>query len=449
MTAYSPVDISSLAAQLAQAQAGQLFPAQPPLGGRLIIRGGHVIDPRNQIDTVLDVAITDGIINEVAASIPFERGDRIINADSLLVIPGLIDMHLHLHDLFEVSVAPILEAVSDGVAVGLTPGAGNTFMSPALLGAEVDRGLPMNVGVYTGIPNVLCTNASKDELVLFFRGELPAEVGLQKVTRNPITLLTAPFTVGLKDHMGHFILQDDYIDLAYAITAEAGMVFLSHTQDPAHAERMVSRSKGRSIQLTHATAAGCGTHGDPEESMNRIITLVRDNNHVVADFVTSMLRPAAGRRDGLVMSTVAQELAFRALAEGLITILISDGQSDATMKGFGSTQDNLPAIFELAEMGVLTLSEAVATMTSNVSHHLATCTRQPWWESALGHLGAGARANVTIVDPLNRSATLVIINGAIAAIEGRVIREAHGAGGFASRGGWLARTGVGDLPLYN
>jgi hypothetical protein len=37
------------------------------------------------------------------------------------------------------------------------------------------------------------------------------------------------------------------------------------------------------------------------------------------------------------------------------------------MKGFGDTRDNVPAILELAEGGVLPLSRAVATMTSNVA----------------------------------------------------------------------------------
>ena len=57
----------------------------------------------------------------------------------LLVLPGLIDMHLHMGDLFEVSTAPIQNAVCHGVTAAFTPGAGNTFMAPALFGGEFDR----------------------------------------------------------------------------------------------------------------------------------------------------------------------------------------------------------------------------------------------------------------------------------------------------------------------
>lgn len=446
--AYSRIDITEIAKRLA-GPGNPIAPTPAQSSGRLIVRGGRVVDPRNQVDSVMDLALHGGFISDIAPEIRPERRDRVINAKSCIVIPGLIDMHLHLHDLFEVSTAPIFEAVSDGVTVGLTPGAGNSFMAPALLGAEVDRGLPLNVGVYTGIPAALATEATKDELIQLFRGELPHDIGLQKITRNPITLLTAPFTVGLKDHMGHFVLRDSYINLTYEITSEVGMVLLSHTQDPDHAERMVRFSQGRAVQLTHATAAGCGTHGAPREAMQRIVDLVRQHPHVTADFVTSMLRHSAGRREGLVMDTAAQDVAYGALSDGTVRLLISDGQSDATMKGFGSTRDNIPALFELQDMGVLSFSDAVAAMTSNVADHLAVHTKQPWWRDELGHLGVGARGNVAVVNPNSRAATVVVVNGVVAALEGRTVRAGNSAGGYVSRFGWLAQTGVGDLPLYD
>jgi dihydroorotase len=63
----------------------------------LLIRGGHVIDPKNKVDGVADVAIAGGKIALVAASIPPERAKRIVNASGLLVTPGLIDIHTHLY----------------------------------------------------------------------------------------------------------------------------------------------------------------------------------------------------------------------------------------------------------------------------------------------------------------------------------------------------------------
>jgi dihydroorotase len=63
----------------------------------LLIKGGHVIDPKNRVDAIADVAIAGGKIALVAPSIPAERAKRLVNASGLLVTPGLIDIHAHLY----------------------------------------------------------------------------------------------------------------------------------------------------------------------------------------------------------------------------------------------------------------------------------------------------------------------------------------------------------------
>ncbi len=62
----------------------------------LIIKGGRLIDPRNQIYEIMDVAVGDGIIQKVAKDIPTTKGQTIINAQGLIVTPGLIDIHTHV-----------------------------------------------------------------------------------------------------------------------------------------------------------------------------------------------------------------------------------------------------------------------------------------------------------------------------------------------------------------
>ncbi len=62
----------------------------------LLIRNGHVIDPKNEIDEVRDVAIRQGKIAAVAASIDPSSAKKIIEAKGLYVTPGLVDMHTHL-----------------------------------------------------------------------------------------------------------------------------------------------------------------------------------------------------------------------------------------------------------------------------------------------------------------------------------------------------------------
>jgi dihydroorotase len=61
----------------------------------IVIKGGHVIDPKNNIDAEIDVAVKDGKIALVAKSIDARQGLQVVDATGLYVTPGLIDIHSH------------------------------------------------------------------------------------------------------------------------------------------------------------------------------------------------------------------------------------------------------------------------------------------------------------------------------------------------------------------
>ena len=61
----------------------------------LLIKNGHVFDPKNNRDAVMDVAIADGRILQVAPNIA-AAAEKIVDATGLYVSPGLIDIHTHV-----------------------------------------------------------------------------------------------------------------------------------------------------------------------------------------------------------------------------------------------------------------------------------------------------------------------------------------------------------------
>src|ERR1043166_8482370 len=63
----------------------------------LLIKGGHVIDGRNNLSAVRDVAIKDGKVAAVAANIAANRAVKTIDAGGLYVTPGLVDIHVHVY----------------------------------------------------------------------------------------------------------------------------------------------------------------------------------------------------------------------------------------------------------------------------------------------------------------------------------------------------------------
>jgi dihydroorotase len=62
----------------------------------LLLKGGHMIDPKNKIDENMDLAITAGKIAQVAPSIPATDAKKVIDITGLVVTPGIIDMHVHV-----------------------------------------------------------------------------------------------------------------------------------------------------------------------------------------------------------------------------------------------------------------------------------------------------------------------------------------------------------------
>ena len=62
----------------------------------IVIKGGHVIDPKNNIDAIMDVAINGDKVAMVARNINVQGAGRVIDATGLYVTPGLIDAHVHV-----------------------------------------------------------------------------------------------------------------------------------------------------------------------------------------------------------------------------------------------------------------------------------------------------------------------------------------------------------------
>ncbi len=62
----------------------------------MLLKGGHLIDPKNDINGPMDIAITDGKIAEVATDINPNQASKVVDISGLYVTPGLIDMHVHV-----------------------------------------------------------------------------------------------------------------------------------------------------------------------------------------------------------------------------------------------------------------------------------------------------------------------------------------------------------------
>jgi dihydroorotase len=63
----------------------------------LLLKGGHLIDPKNNIDARMDIAVRGGRVSAVAANIPASSSRRTLDVTGLYLTPGLIDLHAHVY----------------------------------------------------------------------------------------------------------------------------------------------------------------------------------------------------------------------------------------------------------------------------------------------------------------------------------------------------------------
>lgn len=115
---------SSLAVSRGQSQA----PAYD-----LIVKGGRVVDPGQNLSAMRDVAIKNGKVARIAGAIPAAEAAQVVDARGMIVTPGLIDIHVHVYD----GVAPLaIPADPNCIAKGVT-----TVVDAGSAGAHTFPGL--------------------------------------------------------------------------------------------------------------------------------------------------------------------------------------------------------------------------------------------------------------------------------------------------------------------
>jgi dihydroorotase len=97
VSAICSLFVSAVMAATSYAGAQAAAPARPPQEYDLLLKGGHVIDAKNNIDTLMDVAIRDGKIAKVAKVIPASTAIKTVNVTGMYVVPGLVDIHTHVY----------------------------------------------------------------------------------------------------------------------------------------------------------------------------------------------------------------------------------------------------------------------------------------------------------------------------------------------------------------
>ena len=106
----------------------------------LIVKGGTVVDPSQNLHALRDVAIEEGKIAKIAVDIPADEAKRVLEVKGKMVTPGIIDIHTHVYSgVTDNGVDPDI----GGVRAGVT-----TMVDAGSSGCDTFQGFPQHI-----IPN--------------------------------------------------------------------------------------------------------------------------------------------------------------------------------------------------------------------------------------------------------------------------------------------------------
>lgn len=342
----------------------------------LVLKGGRVIDERNGIDGVMDVAIKGGTIAAVAPSIDAGAW-RVRDVSGNIVAPGLIDIHTHVyHKATSLSVDPGFIARRSACTTLIdagSAGAGNydgfrdyvMIQSPYRIMAFLNISFP---GIFGFDKDVAIGEATT-------RAMLPVHRCVEKIEANRDRI------IGVKVRIGGIVTGDlglGALELALEAAEAVGLPLMTHI-------------------------------GHPPPSYSDVVDMLRPG-----DILTHCYRPepnSAIGEDGKVLDAVwrarergvmfdiahgmgafGYDTAEAALKDGFKPDLISSDVHVIAVEGPG--YDLLHTMSKLLNCG-LTVAEVIGMSTSRP----ALAIRHP----ELGQLGVGAPADITVLKQYDSS----------------------------------------------
>lgn len=106
----------------------------------LLIKGGKVVDPSQNLEAARDIAITGGKIARIEANIPAAQAREVVNASGKIVTPGLIDLHTHVFPYVgPYGIEPDPYCVHRGVTTVIDAGTAGAFTFPAFRRFVIER----------------------------------------------------------------------------------------------------------------------------------------------------------------------------------------------------------------------------------------------------------------------------------------------------------------------
>jgi len=142
---------------------------------KILIKNGHVVDPANNLDDVSDILVEDKKIIKVAKDIK-DAADKTIDATGRIVMPGIVDMHVHLREPGREDKETVASGTQAAIKGGVTSVLAMPNTEPAMDDVEEVKKLKAIVEKNASANVYVCAAITKDRA----GKELTDIVGLSK-----------------------------------------------------------------------------------------------------------------------------------------------------------------------------------------------------------------------------------------------------------------------------
>jgi len=385
------------------------------MSGKMLLRGGRVVDPSSSVDGVLDVLLADGKVAAVGKGLAPAEDTRVLDCSGLVVTPGLIDVHVHLREPGAEHKETIATGARAAAAGGFTsicamPNTDPPIDDPATVGFVAAEG--RRAGAARVYP-VGCISAGRQGERLALIGEM-VEAGAVAITDDgsPVMdsglmrlalLYSQAFGIPVADHPEDLTLSGRGHMNAGLVSTRLGLPGKPNAAEDIHIVRdlLLAELTGGHIHLQHiSTRFGVESIRQAKARGVRVTAEASPHHLILTDEAVEGYRTEAKMNPPL--RTAADRDAVRAgLADGTLDTVATDHAPHH--------YDEKEAAFTDAPNGIVGLETALGLMLTHVvgegvidlSTLVERMSCQPARAFGLlgGTLAEGSVADVTVFDP--------------------------------------------------
>ena len=380
----------------------------------LLIKGGRVIDPSQGLDDTLDIVVENGKVKEIGKGLAAPAGAETIDAGGKYVVPGLIDMHVHLRDPGLEYKEDIVSGTRAAVAGGFTSVCCMPNTKPVIDNKAVASYI-INKAKSEGFCNVFPVG----NITYGMHGERMAEMGELKesgcvavsddgkpVKNSELMRRALQYAAGIGilvishaeelDLVGEGVMNEGFTStelglkgiprVAEDIATAREVMLAEYVGAPVHiahvstagAVRIIREAKARGVKVTCETAPHYFTLTD--DAVRGYNTNAKMNPPLRESADLAAIK--AGLQDGTI-DCIATDHAPHHLDE-------KDLEFNEAMNGIVGLETSLPLSLQLVRDGLVDLGALVDKMSCKPAQILGLDR---------GTLKAGSVADITVIDP--------------------------------------------------